>query len=66
MASHIRRRSDGLNLGRRFNAGVEFRVFAPYRETGLLIQAAVLAKAQRRKGHKGESSTIVGLNSQRP
>jgi hypothetical protein len=36
------------------------------RETDLLIQAAVLTKAQGRKGRKGDSSTMVGLNSQRP
>jgi len=28
--------------------------FAPLREMGFLIQAAVLAKAQRRKGREGE------------
>jgi len=32
----------------------------------LFIQAAVLAKGQRRKGRKGEPSALVGLNSQRP
>jgi len=30
--------------------------FAPVREMGLLIQAAVLAKAQRRKGREGEKN----------
>jgi len=29
--------------------------FAPLREMGLLMQAAVLAKAQRREGHEGET-----------
>jgi len=32
----------------------------------LLIQAMVLAKAQRRKGRKGKILAMVGLNSQRP
>jgi hypothetical protein len=32
----------------------------------LLIQAVVLAKAQRRKGRKGKILAMVGLNSQRP
>jgi len=32
----------------------------------LLIQAVVLAKAQRRKGRKGKIMAMVGLNSQRP
>src|SRR5499426_4679313 len=32
----------------------------------LLIQAVVLAKAQRRKGRKGTIPAMVGLNSQRP
>jgi len=31
----------------------------------LLIQAVVLAKAQRRKGRKGKILAMVGLNSQR-
>jgi hypothetical protein len=30
-------------------------VFAPWREMGFLIQAAVLATAQRRKGRKGKT-----------
>jgi len=33
------------------------RHFAPSREMGFLIQAAILAKAQRREGHKGYSAT---------
>jgi hypothetical protein len=34
---------------------------------GFLIQAAVLAKAQRRKGRKGETpSTMAPFNSQKP
>jgi hypothetical protein len=32
---------------------------APWREMGFLVQAAVLAKAQRRKGRKGEPSTFI-------
>jgi hypothetical protein len=39
--------------------------FAPLRELGLLIQAAVLAKAQRRKGRKGKTTAMAPLNSQR-
>jgi hypothetical protein len=35
--------------------------FAPLRELGFLLQAAVLAKAQRRKGRKGESSAMALL-----
>jgi hypothetical protein len=30
-------------------------VFAPWRAIGFHIQAAILARAQRRKGHKGET-----------
>jgi hypothetical protein len=33
---------------------------------GFLIQAAVLAKAQRRKGREEETNAMVGFNSQRP
>src|SRR5215510_8622901 len=45
--------------------------FAPLRlcalaRMSLLIQAVVLAKAQRRKGRKGKILAMVGLNSQRP
>jgi curved DNA-binding protein CbpA len=40
--------------------------FASWREIGFLIQAAVLAKAQRRKGRKGEHPVVAPLNSQRP
>src|SRR5262245_24142745 len=45
--------------------------FAPWRlcalaRMSLLIQAVVLAKAQRRKGRKGKILAMVGLNSQRP
>jgi hypothetical protein len=38
---------------------------APWREMGFLVQAAVLAKAQRRKGRKGEPSAMAPLNFQR-
>jgi hypothetical protein len=42
-------------------------VFAPSREMGFLIQAAVLAKAQRRKGRQGETpTTMAPFNSQKP
>jgi hypothetical protein len=39
---------------------------APSREIGFLIQAAVLAKAQRRKGRRGETpTTMAPFNSQK-
>src|SRR5262245_54317425 len=39
--------------------------FAPWREIGFLIHAAVLAKAQRRKGREGKTTAMALLNSQR-
>jgi hypothetical protein len=50
-----------MNLGRRLlslrNKWRRLRAFAPLRAMGFLIQAAVLAKAQRRKGRKEETPT---------
>src|SRR5262245_6464137 len=50
---------------------IKWRHYAPLRlcafaRMSLLIQAVVLAKAQRRKGRKGKIMAMVGLNSQRP
>src|SRR5215475_2567612 len=50
---------------------IKWRHFAPLRlcalaRMSLLIQAAGLAKAQRRNGRKGKILAMVGLNSQRP
>jgi hypothetical protein len=42
------------------------RAFAPWREMGFLIQATVLAKAQRRKGRKGKTTAMAPLDSQQP
>jgi hypothetical protein len=42
------------------------RALAPWREMGFLNQAAVLAKAQRRKGRKGKTTPMAPLNSKRP
>jgi hypothetical protein len=39
---------------------------APLREMGFLIQAAVLAKAQRRNGSKGKTTAMAPHISQRP
>jgi hypothetical protein len=50
---------------KRIAAPLRLCAFAPLREMGLLIQAAVLAKAQRRKGREGETpATMATLNSQ--
>src|SRR5262245_46423756 len=42
------------------------RAFAPLREMGFRIQAAILAKTQRREGRKGETTAVAQLNSKRP
>jgi hypothetical protein len=42
-------------------------VFAPSREMGFVIQAAVLTKAQRRQGRQGETpTTMAPFNFQKP
>jgi hypothetical protein len=45
------------------NKKLRLCAFAPLREMGFLIQAVVLAKAQRRKG---ETPTMAPFNSQKP
>src|SRR5262247_4000431 len=65
-------RSDALNLAvGLWSLRIKWRHIAPLRlcalaRMSLLIQAVVLAKAQRRKGRKGKILAMVGLNSQRP
>jgi hypothetical protein len=46
-----------------FADSIPLCAFAPWRETGLPIQTAVLAKAPRRKGRKGKPSTMIELYS---
>src|SRR5262245_8954254 len=48
-----------------YQRGATLRLCALARMS-LLIQAVVLAKAQRRKGRKGKILAMVGLSSQRP
>src|SRR5262245_18926815 len=48
-----------------YQRGATLRLCALARMS-LLIQAVVLAKAQRRKGRKGKILVMVGLNTQRP
>jgi hypothetical protein len=44
---------------------VLLRAFAPLREMGFLIQATVLAKAQRRKSRKGKTTALAPLHDTR-
>ena len=66
------RRSDQVSFARLlWSLGIKSYHFAPLRlcalaRMSLLIQAMVLAKAQRRKGRKGKILAMVELNSQRP